>query len=74
MNGYEYGDGCYGKITSNTQKGAYLLLDNGQKAFGYDIANLPYGSTVLCTVQKVAEETKRMCTLVTIDAVIDYAT
>ena len=64
-------DGCYGTITGRCQKGAYLELDNGQKAFAYKYANLLPGTKVLCTVLKQAVDNRSM--LVSIDSIASYA-
>lgn len=68
---YEVLEGCYGKVIGTCQKGAFLALDNGQEAFAYKFANLYPGTSVLCTVRRLADAQRRM--LVTIDSVVDYA-
>lgn len=68
---YEILEGCYGKVIGTCQKGAFIVLDNGQEAFAYKFANLYPGTLVLCTVRRLADEQRRM--LVTIDSVVDYA-
>ena len=68
---YEPLEGCYGTITGRCCAGAYLQLDNGQEAFAYQFANLPFGTIVLCTVKKKASEIKK--TLVSVDSIIQYA-
>lgn len=67
--GYEYLDGCYGRVTGRCSAGVYLTLDNGQEAFAYKFSNLYPGAKVLCTVLKMPTEEKRM--LVSIDSVTD---
>lgn len=64
---YERFDGCYGEVTGHCKAGAYLTLDNGQKAFAYKFANLLLGTKVLCTVMKLPTDEKLM--LVSIDSV-----
>lgn len=64
---YERFDGCYGEVTSRCKAGAYLMLDNGQRAFAYRFASLLPGTKVLCTVLKMPTDEKRM--LVSIDSV-----
>ncbi len=64
---YERFDGCYGEVTGHCKAGAYLMLDNGQKAFAYKFANLLKGTKVLCTVMKLPKDEKLM--LVSIDSV-----
>lgn len=68
--GYERFDGCYGTVVSRCFKGAYLELDNGEKAFAYKFANLFPGTKVLCTVLKQASENRKM--LVSIDSVLQF--
>lgn len=65
--GYERYDCCYGEVTGRCQAGAYVTLDNGQLAFAYRFGNLLPGTRVLCSVQKLPTEDKRM--LVSIDSV-----
>ena len=64
---YERFDACYGKVVDCCRSGAYLVLDNGAKAFAYRFAHLFPGTQVLCTVLQPPTEKKRM--LVSIDSV-----
>ena len=64
---YERFDGCYGEVTGYCKAGAYLTLDNRQKAFAYKFANLLLGIKVLCTVMKMPIHEKLM--IVSIDSV-----
>ena len=65
--GYERFDGCYGEVTGRCHVGVFLKLDNGQEAFAYKFANLRPGTKVLCSVQHLPTDNKRM--LVSIDSV-----
>ncbi len=69
-NSYERLDGCYGTVMGCCRSGAFLELDNGEKAFAYKFASLYPGTKVLCTVLRLADEARKM--LVSIDSVIDY--
>lgn len=64
---YERFDGCFGEVASTCAAGAYLTLDNGQRAFAFNF-HLPNGTKTLCTVLKMATADKLM--LVSIDSVI----
>lgn len=66
---YDYLDECSGTIDSVSRYGAYLTLDNGEKAFSYDCACLPVGTQIICTVLKQAKEGKRK--LVGFDSRVD---
>lgn len=68
---YERFDACNAEITSRCQKGAFLLLDNGERAFAYRYANLRPGTKVLCTVLKPAHG--NLLTRVSVDSVVEYA-
>lgn len=68
---YEPLEGCYGIVTGSCRAGAFLQLDNGEEAFAFKFGNLFPDTKVLCTVKRLANEEKR--TLVSIDAVIEYA-
>lgn len=65
---YDRYDCCFGMIKDRTRVGAYLTLDNGETAFAYQFSNLLPGTKVLCTVLKLATDTKFK--LVSIDAVL----
>lgn len=67
---YEVFDGCYGTVVGRCQKGAFVILDNGEEAFAYRFANLWPGTKVLCTVLRLADESRRK--LVSIDSVTCY--
>lgn len=67
---YEVFDGCYGTVVGRCQKGAFVTLDNGEDAFAYRFANLWPGTKVLCTVLRLADESRRK--LVSIDSVTCY--
>ena len=67
---YEVLDGCYGTVVGRCQKGAFVTLDNGEEAFAYRFANLWPGTKVLCTVLRLADESRRK--LVSIDSVTCY--
>lgn len=71
INSYERFDGCYGEVIGRCGAGAFLTLDNGQKAFAYKFANLSPGTKVLCTVLKIPSAEKHM--LVAIDSVCDLS-
>lgn len=64
--GYERFDGCYGTVVGSCRSGAFLELDNGEKAFAYKFASLRPGTKVLCTVLRLADEARKM--LVSIDS------
>ena len=65
---YERFDGCYGRVTGRCLSGAYLTLENGEEAFAYNFGSLLPGTRVLCSVQRMPTEDKRM--LVSIDSVV----
>lgn len=64
---YERFEECIGEVTSRCQKGVFLLLDNGERAFAYQFGNLVAGTKVLCTILKPA--TDNLLTQVTVDSV-----
>lgn len=68
---YDCWDECRGVIESVCRSGAFITLDNGEKAFSYDCASVPVGTEIMCTVLKKAreEEGKRM--LVGFDSRLD---
>ena len=70
-NSYSIHDGCFGVIIGLCTKGAFLILDNGEEAFSYDMANLSVGTRVLCTVSRLATENLLM--RVKFDSVVRYA-
>ncbi len=65
---YEVYDCCYGIIKDRTKAGTYIKLDNEEIAFAYKFSSLLPGTKVLCTVLKLATETKFK--LVSVDAVL----
>ena len=65
---YEKDDACYGKVTCCCRTGAFLVLDNGQEAFAYKFASLQPGTEVLCCVERVPVDDRRM--LVSIESVL----
>ena len=67
---YEVLEGCYVTVVSRCRNGAFLTLDNGEDAFAYSFGSLYPGTKVLCTVLRLATETKLK--LVSIDAVTKY--
>ncbi len=64
-------DACYATVVGRCQKGAFLELNNGEQAFAYRFANLPIGTTVICTVLRMEREGRRK--LVAVDTVCRYA-
>lgn len=67
--GYEKFDECYGIIEK--KENIYLKLDNGEKAFAFNMSNFRPGTRVLCSIKKLASVNKDI--LVSIDSVIEYA-
>lgn len=53
---YERWDECKGKIDSICKAGAFITLDNGEKAFSYECGCLPVGTQIICTVLRKAKE------------------
>lgn len=68
---YERFDMCKAEVTGRSQKGIFLTLDNGEKAFAYKYGNLISGSKVLVSVLKLAEG--NLLTRVSVDSVLEYA-
>lgn len=68
---YEVLDSCYGEIEGRCIKGAFLKLDNGERAFAYKYSNLRTGTKVICTVLRQAKENRLK--LVSVDTVTEYA-
>lgn len=71
MEPYEPYDGCYGEVTGRNSEGAYLLLDNGQRAFSFGFSSLTPGTKVLCSVKKPASEGKKITVI--IESIEEYA-
>lgn len=59
INQYEKGDCCYATVDGHNSKGAYLKLDNGQRAFAYSAGGLQNGTKILCTIVKEADAERR---------------
>lgn len=55
LNEYAKGDSCYATVDGHNSKGAYLKLNNGQRAFAYSAGNLKNGTKILCTIVKAAD-------------------
>lgn len=70
MMAYERDDSCYGTIIGRCKAGGFLVLDNGEEAFGYDLGNLPLGSQVICNIRRAGTEARRI--LVRLESVIQY--
>ena len=70
MSTYERFDSCLGKVTGSCQAGAFLTLDNGEQAFAYKFASLRPGTEVLCSIQRLAQDTRLI--RVSIDSVLYY--
>ncbi len=67
---YEKNDSCYGTIIGHCAAGGFLVLDNGEEAFGYEVANLPRGTQILCNIRRLGSEHRRP--LVALESVIQY--
>lgn len=67
----ELKDSCYGEVTCRTQKGIFILLENGTECFSFTCASLASGSKVLCSVLRQPMENRK--TLVSVDSVMEYA-
>ncbi|MFI3228061.1 MAG: hypothetical protein R3Y09_11760 [Clostridia bacterium] len=67
---YQRLDSCLGVVIAKTQKGVYIELDNGERAFAYDFLLLQEGQSVLCTIKKLAGD--RFFSLVSIDSTLSY--
>ena len=63
---YNVSDCCFGIISSRSQRGSFIELDNGESAFCYN--SLRAGTKVLCSVLRPALGEKRK--LVSIDSII----
>lgn len=70
-NALELKDSCYGEVTCRTQKGIFILLENGTECFSFTCANLALGSKVLCSVLRYAKNGLKP--LVSVDSVLEYA-
>ena len=68
---YEKFDECYGIIEKEDTKKVYLKLENGEKAFAFNMFNFLPGTKVLCSIKKLASAKKDI--LVSIDSVVEYA-
>lgn len=68
---YERWDECVGKIDSVCKAGAFLTLDNGEKAFSYECGCLPVGTQIICTVLRKAREAQNKKMLVGFDSLVD---
>lgn len=66
--GYERFDVCYGVVDCVCRAGAYITLDNNEKAFSYDCASLPIGAKILCTVLRTAQNAKGKRMVVSFDS------
>lgn len=69
--GYELRDSCYGEVTYRSQKGIFILLDDGTESFSYSCSSLKPGSKVLCSILRFGKENLK--TLVSVDSVLQYA-
>lgn len=68
---YERWDECKGKIDSICKAGAFITLDNGEKAFSYECGCLPVGTQIVCTVLRKAKEEQNKKMLVGFDSLVD---
>lgn len=68
---YEKYDECYATVIDRCRTGVFLELDNGQQAFAYDFLMIHRGSKVICSVEKLPQEGRRM--EVKITSVAHYA-
>lgn len=68
---YERWDECKGKIDSICKAGAFITLDNGEKAFSYECGCLPVGTQIICTVLRKEKEEQNKKMLVGFDSLVD---
>lgn len=67
---YEKGDAACATVTSHCSKGAFLLLDDGERGFCYQAGNLPVNSKIICSIVRPADN-GHSC-LVRLDSVCSY--
>ncbi len=47
---------CIGEVLGCCRKGAFIMLEDGEKVFAYQFANLLPGTKVICSLQKPARD------------------
>ena len=70
---YERFDSFYGTVTGHSRSGIYVSIDGPEMkedASSYTVSNLPNGTRVLCSLQRIANPSTGKRMLVSIDSVL----